>query len=175
MLQYTVIYTVLPCTFSTQAICNITKTNLGQPYYSPVALRWHCMWFAPPNKRSKPCVWATTCWIREAYVTVMNKKLCCGNRAWRPSFPPGSFVHATHLHNSLFQKHCTWDPEGPRSFGANMGLLTLVLQTSHKAGCSVCFSHKTGSNRVYLVSDIGRITTFYSKLSCPHGTLIVWV
>lgn len=74
MLQSTVIHTVVPCTFNTQAIYNITKINLGQPYYFSVALGWHCMWFSPSNKRSKPCVWATTCWIRETYVIVMSKE-----------------------------------------------------------------------------------------------------
>jgi len=118
MLQYMVKYMVVPRVFSAQAAQNITKTNLGQPCYSPVAWRSLCMWFAPSSKRSKPCVWATTCWIREACVIVMNKKkLYCGNTAWRPSFPPSSSLHTTHLHNSVSQNIVRMIPMGPEALG----------------------------------------------------------
>lgn len=163
--------------FSTQAICSITKIHLGQPYYSPVALGWHCMWFAPSKKRNKPCVWTTTCWIREAYVIVMNKKkLCCGNTAWRPSFPPGIFLHTMHLHNFLSQNIVCVIPKAPEALRQTWACKWWFHKHHAKlAGLYFLDTKLDETNWVYLVSDTGRITTFYSKLWCLCGELIFCV
>lgn len=66
------------------------------------------------------------------------------------------------------------DRKGPGSFGTNMGFLILILQNIMQIWLFF-YTELDKTNWVYLMWFLGRITTFYLKLSCLCSKLIVCV